>query len=280
MSARPDVIVCSYAGDDLDLACRAIAAAAAQTAEDSRVIVVDSWPDASLRERLTELARVEVAPVPAGTPLGEGRQIGTEASSTRYLAFLDSDAIPRAGWLNALAAAVAAPDVAVAGGPVLPVWPTGTTVPRGFRTQPAYDFLSMLDLGEQPLDVPRVMPGNMVVDRQLTGDEVFSRDLGRRNGDLVGAEESLMMLAMLDGGKRIVYSPSAAVDHHTRPERMSWRWMWRRVEAAGREAHMLGRREDPLPRTFAARDRAFLAAVAPAYVTGRVRAARQRLPRR
>jgi hypothetical protein len=114
----------------------------------------------------------------------------------------------------------------------------------------------------------------MVVDRDLTGEEVFSRDFGRRGTDLVGAEESLMMLGVLDRGLRIVYDPRAAVDHHTKPERMSWRWMWRRVEAAGREAHLLGRDEAPLPRTFRAHDRAFLAAVAPAYFAGRLRALR------
>jgi hypothetical protein len=266
-----DVVVCSYAGDDLDLAVSAIGTAVAQLGDRGRVLVIDSWPDASLRERVNDPA-VVVEQVAPGTPLGEARQAGVQLSSARRLAFLDSDAIPRPGWLDALAVAVAADDVAVAGGPVLPVWPDGRRVPRAFRTQPAYDFLSMLDLGPATLDVPRVMPGNMVVDRELTGEEVFSRGWGRRGNDLVGAEESLMMLDVLDRGLRIVYEPRGAVDHHTKPERMSWRWMLRRVEAAGREAHLLGRREAPLPRTFTTNDRVFLGTVAPAYFTGRLRA--------
>jgi hypothetical protein len=265
-----DVVICSYAGDDLRLAIEVIGAAARQV-RSGQVVVIDSWPDAALAERLADPA-VRVERVAPGTPLGEARQRAVEVSSAQRLAFLDSDAVPRPGWLDALATTVAIDRVAVAGGPVLPVWPHNRRVPRAFNTQPAYDFLSMLDLGREVVDVPRVMPGNMVVDRERVGEAIFSTTWGRRGADLVGAEESLMMLDVLDRGLRIVYDPRAAVDHHTKAERMSWRWMWRRAEAAGREAHMLRRREPPLPRTFSTRDRAFLAAVAPAYFAGRARA--------
>jgi hypothetical protein len=263
---RGDVVALASALDRMAQADRAALGAA------GRAIVVDSWPDDRLRRELAGDERVTVVEVPVGTRLGAGRQAGLQASTARLVAFLDSDAVPRPGWLDALRAVVSVPSVAVAGGPVLPVWPAGRRAPRLFNTQPAFDFLSMLDLGPERIAVPRVMPGNMAVDRGLTGEDVFDAAFGRAGGDLLGAEETAMMLQVLGRGERIEYVPAAAVDHHTKPERMTWRWMWKRVEAAGREAHLIGQREEPLPRRFGRRDRAFLGFVAPAYFAGRIRA--------
>lgn len=261
-----DVVICTWAGDDLDLAVDVIRAA---TAQARRVIVVDSWPDSRLRDRLDDVQIVEVAP---GTLLGRGRQLGLEASDARLVAFLDSDARPREGWLEALVRAVSPTDVGVAGGPVLPVW--AGRLPPLFDTQPAYDLLSMMDLGREPKDVPRVMPGNMLVDREIVGDEVFETGRGRIDDDLVGAEETMMMVRLVGGGRRIVYAPDAVVDHHSPAERLSWRWMWRRAEASGREAGSLPVALDPLPRSLGWRDRAFLAACVPPYLLGRLRSRR------
>jgi hypothetical protein len=133
----------------------------------------------------------------------------------------------------------------------------------------AGDFLSMLDLGPETRDVPRVLPGNMLVDRELTGEAVFSTELGRNRGKLLGAEEIAMMLRVRSEGRRIVYAPDAVVDHRTRAGRMSWRWMWQRVHAAGHEAAMHGVPLEPLHRRLHSRDRIVLALLAPPYLHGR-----------
>jgi hypothetical protein len=129
----------------------------------------------------------------------------------------------------------------------------------------------MLDMGPEPIDVPRVLPGNMAVDRELLGGLGFDEGRGRNRGDLLGAEEIGMMLAARRAGLRIVYAPGAAVDHRSRADRMNWRWMWRRVHAAGREAALNEERLEPMPRRLGFRDRAFLAAVALPYFAGRRR---------
>jgi hypothetical protein len=263
------VIVCSWEGDDPALTLSVVRAAVAQSGA-GRTILVDMCRDARLADPASAIDGLLVRHVPGSSGLGESRQIGLDASDERYVAFLDSDAMPRPGWLGALAGAVAPDDVAVAGGPVLPLWPERRP-PALFRTRPAGDFLSMLDLGPERRDVPRVLPGNMIVDRELTGEAVFSAHMGRSGGDLLGAEEIEMMLAMGERGLRVVYEPAAAVDHRTSADRMSWRWMWRRVEAAGRESALNTRALEPLPRPVSMRDRAFLAAVAPAYLLGRRR---------
>jgi GT2 family glycosyltransferase len=263
-----DVVICSWAGDDREVVLATLRAAGAQ-ALPGRIHLVDMSPSDDLAERAAEIAGVSVHREPGSSGLGDSRQRGIEHADARYVAFLDSDATPRPGWLAALVEAIEQADVAVAGGPVLPLWPPGRRPPPLFGTQVAGDFLSMLDLGPRLLEVPRVLPGNMLVDRELTGGDVFSPELGRRAGELFGAEEIEMMLRVRAAGRRIVYAPGAAVDHRTRAERLSWRWMWRRVHAAGREAAHQAARLEPLPRRLSARDRVFQALVAPAFVHGR-----------
>ncbi len=270
MTDQLDVVICTWAGEDRDVALATLRATAAQ----APVVLVDMCPDERIVAGAREIDGVKVHHVPGSSGLGESRQRGLEASERRLVAFLDADAVPRRGWRDALLAAVAPDDVAVAGGPVLAVWPERRP-PALFRTQAAGDFLSMLDLGPEQLDVPRVLPGNMVVDRELTGADVFAADLGRREGELLGAEEIQMMVRVVAEGRRIVYTPGAAVDHRTTSDRMRWRWMWRRVEAAGRESALTEHRLEPIPRPVSAGDRLFQAAVAPAFVLGRWRARRR-----
>jgi len=165
------------------------------------------------------------------------------------------------------------------GGPVIPRWPATRRPPRLFRTAVAGDFLSMLDLGPRDREVPRVLPGNMLVDRHLTGRSVFTEDMGRSGNELLGGEEIEMMLRVRAEGHRIVYAHAAAVTHRTAAERMSWRWMWRRVQAAGQESVLHSAPLEPMPRRKTLRDRAFLALVAPPYLRGR-RLARRHHQRR
>lgn len=275
MSAVTDmsVVVCSYAGDVPELTLRCLRDVAAQAAA-GRTLLVDMSPNERIAGPAREIEGVAVHRVPESTGLGWSRQWAVERAGTRYVAFLDSDAFPRPGWIAGLRAAIDPVDVAIAGGPVLPLWPEGVRVPRLFRTASAGDFLSMLDLGPAPLDVPRVLPGNMVIDLELVGGSAFGEALGRRGGDLLGAEEIDMMLAVVASGRRIVYAPDAVVDHRTTADRQNWRWMWRRVEAAGREAAYERRRLDPLPRRLTPGDRAFQAAVALPFLTGRLRGRR------
>jgi O-antigen biosynthesis protein len=265
MSDDVSVIVCSHGGDDPALVLLTLQSAAAQ----GPVVLVDMSPDTGLMETAAKIERVAVRHVPESSGLGESRQIGLGDTAARYVVFLDSDAVPRGGWLAALREAVDPSEVGVAGGPVLPVWPPGR-VPALFQTHTAGDFLSMMDLGSERLDTPRVLPGNMVVDRNVTGEQVFAVERGRRPDTLAGAEEIAMMLRLGAADARIVYEPRAVVDHRTKPERMNWRWMWRRLEAAGRDSVLDGTRLEPLPRRLQLSDWLFLAAAAPPYLAGRL----------
>lgn len=264
---RLDVVVCSYAGDVTELTLDVLRRAAGQAEGDGQTLLIDMSPDDTITAPAAEIPGVTVHHVPDSNGLGESRQVGLERSDARYVAFIDSDAPPRPQWRAALHRAVEADDVAIAGGPVIPIWPRRP--PRLFRAQTAEAFLSMFDLGPDQLEVPRVLPGNMAIDRELTTQ--FQRHLGRKEGQLVSAEETQLMIDAKRDGWRILYVPDAAVDHHTRPDRLNWRWMWRRAFAGGREAAMHGPRLEPIPRDLGLIDYAFLASITVPFFAGRAR---------
>jgi hypothetical protein len=83
------------------------------------------------------------------------------------------------------------------------------------------------------------------------------------------------MVRLVERGVRVVYAPEAVVDHQSPAERLTCRRMWRRAQASGREAGTLDVKLAPLPRRLGWRDRAFLAACAPHYALGRMRARRR-----
>jgi glycosyltransferase involved in cell wall biosynthesis len=82
------------------------------------VIVVNGPSDDDTEDLLTQYAqRVKVARCEHRN-LSESRNIGVRHSAGEIVAFIDDDAYPDPGWLDALVAAYDDPEVAAAGGPV------------------------------------------------------------------------------------------------------------------------------------------------------------------
>jgi GT2 family glycosyltransferase len=191
---------------------------------------------------------------------------------TRYLLFLDADAVPRPGWARAMREAFDQGDkIAVVGARCLPAWPG--KVPFLFKSTPALDMLGMFDLGAKPLDVPRIMGTSYAIDRErLPAGSPFSPEIGRRPGSFLAGEEVDLSLRVKAAGWRISYEPSAVVDHHLRPERLNWSWMLNRMFIAGQESALWSGRLESISRERTWRDPLFLAVVAPWFLAGRLRA--------
>lgn len=256
------LVACS--ADDPSLAAEVIRAVISQGC--SELVVVGE--ESVLLAVVDNDVQPKMLPVSPETPLGEARNIGADAAANRLVAFLDPDAVPQPGWLDAIQGAFATEGVAMVGGPVRPVWPDGH-VPFLFKnSRAAGHFLSMLDLGHERIDVPRVFPGNMVIDLESVGERPFETESGRRPGSLIGAEEIPMMVMARRSGMKIVYEPGAAVAHHSRSERMNWRWMWRRAFAAGRDRVRNSRDLDAMPEKRTVYDIAFQLMIFIPYVSG------------
>jgi len=216
-------------------------------------------------------ARVRYVPFPESRGNAESRNRIVSLADTRYLLFLDADAVPQPGWAGAAAGAFqAANDVALVGARILPAWPA--PAPPLFDTTPALELLGMLDLGDQPLELPRVMGTSFGADRErLPGSEPFRVELGRRPGSLLAWEEVQLSLDVRARGGRIRYEPRAVVRHHVRADRLSWRWMLRRVHVAGRETRRTPTSLPDFPRPLRPRDRLFQFATTPVFRAGRLR---------
>lgn len=274
MTAKPQdlTIAIPTCEDDLATLSRVFEAVAAEgLAADT--LVSDMSRGSGVRSLAARFEGIRHLPLPDADGVAESRNALLAAAQTGYVAFLDADAIPQPGWARAMRAAFERTEkAAVVGARCVPEWEGA--VPPLFDTAPAGDFLSLFDLGERPRAVETIMGTSYAVDRSRLPDPPFRPDRGYMRGGGLGGEEVLLCLAVRSAGWDVLYEPSAVVRHRIPPQRAKWSYMYRRVFRAGREARLAARQEEPvprLPRTLGARDWAFLAAVAPAYLAGRLR---------
>ncbi len=137
------------------------------------------------------------------------RNAGAAGRRSDLLAFVDSDCTVEPGWLEALVPELADPDVAAAGGRVLPA-SAGSWLER-------YEAVrSPLDLGAAPASarprrpVPFLVTASLVV-RRAAFEAAGGFDPGLRLGEDVD-----LCWRLAAAGHRLVYRPEAAVRHRHR----------------------------------------------------------------
>jgi GT2 family glycosyltransferase len=248
---------------------RVVASALSQATQP--LVIVDMSRSDAVQRVTAEFSGVTLVRMPESNAVGQSRNACLRHSTTRYVLFLDSDAVPTPGWAAAMCAGFDEPRVAIVGARVLPEWEHPP--PALFQTATASDWLSMFDLGPTSKRVPRVMGTSYAIDRERLGDAPFDDRLGRRPGVQVAHEEVELALEAARRGWSCWYAADAVVCHHIPATRATWRWMWKRAHTAGRETHL---HPDeglaPLPRRMTLLDHAFRAAVAPPFLAGRLRA--------
>jgi mycofactocin glycosyltransferase len=262
------VAIPTFEGDPA-LLRRVFGAAARQSPRP--ILVVDMSRSDVVADAAAAVGGIEVVRLRESRGVSQSRNECVRRAGTRYVLFLDSDAVPEPGWLEAMRAGFAQQRVAIVGARVLPAWPRRP--PLLLDSVTARDWISMFDLGEESLPVPRVMGTSYALDRHRVGDAPFDEALGHRPGGKVGHEEVQVAIDAARAGWRCWYAAGAVVRHHIGRERTTWRFMQRRAFKAGREMALWPDEGiEPLPRPpFTWRDHAFRALVAPAFLAGRLR---------
>jgi len=149
------------------------------------------------------------------------------------VAFLDDDARPRAGWLDALEAAFSEslPPPDAVGGPVEPQWPGAK--PAWIHDE-ALSYLSVVDLGRERrmLDGREWLAGTNIAFRvgPIRALGGFDTRLGRIGPSALLSNEDIDAQQRLRAaGGRVLYEPAATVTHVIDPERLTQAWFRRRV---------------------------------------------------
>jgi cellulose synthase/poly-beta-1,6-N-acetylglucosamine synthase-like glycosyltransferase len=145
---------------------------------------------------------------------GEKRDIGMHAATGDYFAFIDDDAVPRADWLTKAVAIFDDEAIGAVAGPG--VTPTGS----GWAERAGGAFYESW-LGSGPYRY-RFRPGrrrdvddypayNLIV-RRSAAEHVNGWGTG-----FYGGEDTVICLALVEAGWRIVYDPEVVVSHRRRP---------------------------------------------------------------
>ncbi|WP_228460871.1 glycosyltransferase family 2 protein [Gordonia crocea] len=238
-------MICCHDSRRWEAIQRCLAAVTAQRREgDEVIVVVDRNPD--LYARLKSASggvRVVLGGDTGG--LSAARNTGLQNAASTIVAFVDDDAVPAGGWLDAIAKSFADPQVMMVGGEIFPQWPGGsrpTWLPLPFDWVVGCDYQGMPPVGA-PVRNP--IGANMAVRRDLAiAAGGFHTGLGRAGENAAGAEETDLAIRMRQiwPAKEIMRIGGASVRHSISPLRCSRRYFIRRCIAEGRSKAMLGHR--------------------------------------
>lgn len=259
------VLICTMDPDPTDF--REVLRRVRETPHDA--IVVDMSTDTQVL-RCCEEHGVRCERFVESSGLSDSRNRALALTETDYAVFLDSDAFPEGDWVRPLVTILQRnPEVAIVTPRILAAWEASP--PRLLRTWSAGTWMSLLDLGPEPMEVPRVIGTSFAFARSKTPRHGFDIRLGLKPGSALGGEEIKFCLETRAGGYSIRYEPASLVRHRVSSDRGSWPAMVRRIFNAGRERQLLGPTE-PLPRRRGIDDHLFRAVAAVPWLAGRSRA--------
>ncbi|WP_267349196.1 glycosyltransferase [Sphingomonas sp. GM_Shp_2] len=191
------------------------------------LLVIDSASVEPVAPRIAALD-ADVCVVRLEVPgIALARNAALLACDTPWIAFLDDDEVPVAGWLDAVLALIARlpADCAGCGGDVVPDWERRDAPRIGRRW---LTYLSMIeqagefDQSERPWFGIGHAVMRMAAMRSVGG---FDPRLGRDGATLLSGEESHLIALLIARGWRIWHSDRLRVLHHVPPERLERAWV-------------------------------------------------------
>lgn len=242
-AAAVTVVVCAYTLDRWPELESALDGVRADPVPHDTLVVVDH-NDELLERATARWPELRVLPNRGRRGLSDARNTALAQVRTELVAFLDDDATPAPGWLDALLAPFADPDVVASGGVAHPVWPPAGrpahlpeelwwVVGCSFRGQP-----------DSPERVRNVMGCNMAFrTAALCAIGGFNVDLGRVGTYPVGGEETeaCLLLGRREPTSRISFAAAAQVHHHVTAGRTRFGYLVQRSYCEGLSKATLAR---------------------------------------
>ncbi|HVY14586.1 MAG TPA: glycosyltransferase [Rhodopila sp.] len=164
------------------------------------------------------------------------RNAGAWAARSRYIAYIDDDAIPEPNWIESILASLRkpGPPPALIGGRILPKWEA--PLPRWWPSS-LRGVLSIIEHegeGEYRTDAvpPKLEPygANMVVNvLSLLAAGGFGSSVGRYGDTLLSDEEVQLAWSLQDAGYSVRYDSRIVVYHQIQARRLCPEWLLSRL---------------------------------------------------
>jgi glycosyltransferase involved in cell wall biosynthesis len=153
--------------------------------------------------------------------LSHARNRGIMEARGAVIAFTDDDVIVDAAWLGNILNAFKDQSTACAGGRILPVW---EKEPPGWLTTDLYNYLALLDLGDEPvlMTTPNLWGANFAVRSGMFekyGN--FNTEIGRTRSKLYAGEETEIIRRLIENREKVCYFPGMLVHHCISENRMN-----------------------------------------------------------
>lgn len=188
-----------------------------------RVIVVDDGSQDPVAAPGARIIRHGTARGPAAA-----RNSGLAAADSEFVAFLDSDTVPRPGWLDTLTAHFADPAVALAAPRVAALEAPARGIIAGGLAR-YEEIRSSLDLGPDPGPIVpgtpvSYVPSAAMVVRRSAVDGIAGPGSGQFGFDerMHVAEDVDLCWRLHEAGWRLRYEPGAVVEHEHRTRVREW----------------------------------------------------------
>ena len=156
---------------------------------------------------------------------------GIKAARGTIVATTDDDVRFEVDWLQQAAAALEAQKCDFVGGKVLPIWGAPKPPWLSDKGGPHWAVIALLDFGPEPLEFGnRGAPlGVNLAFKREAFDRVglWSNEVGRKAGTLLGQEVREWMLRARDAGLKGMYAPKMVVHHVIPRERLDKRYFRR-----------------------------------------------------
>ncbi len=183
-----------------------------------RIVIVDDGSSTPVRHEEFAAAHPDLVILRHVQSKGPAaaRNTGFAACKTDYVAFLDSDVVPRRGWLEALLGHFCDPTVALVAPRIVGLAQTDHLVGR-------YEAVrSSLDLGQReapviPYTSVSYVPSAAIICRTST-----LRDIDGFDETLRAGEDVDLCWRLVEAGARLRYEPIAQVAHDHRTELRDW----------------------------------------------------------
>lgn len=237
MVEKISAVICTY--DRYDVLVKAIDSVLAQNLDKKlwKLLIIDNSPDqanaAKWQKKYEKTPNIDykLEPIPG---LSNARNVAARVCNTKYISFLDDDAIASKDWLEKVLEAFEhyGDDAGIVGGRVDPMWAKPRPSWLGDKLLGHVSVVnwggSLREAGENEWFAGANISFVTELINKFGG---FSTSLGRigSGNSLLSNEEADLVAKIREAGKKMIYAPEAQVDHLVEEKRLKKSWFRKRL---------------------------------------------------